>query len=212
MTRGWRARWQTLWRDRRAMALVELAIVGPLFLMSVLAMFQLAYLFVVQQVLENATNVAGRAIETGNAQGSSLTSGIATSQAFVQHVVCPAMLFLPCATGYVFANVQTLPSGSDYFSLAGFQVPTSTASGLTTVSTGGLSFCNGQAGQYMQLNVVYLAPVWLLGKLPLIGTLFASTISYNGSTTIPLYASAAFADEEFTLPNSETGTGTGACS
>ena len=54
----------------RGVALVEFAIVGPLFLMLLLAVFELGYMIFVQSVLDSSARSAARLIRTGQAQGS----------------------------------------------------------------------------------------------------------------------------------------------
>lgn len=204
--------WQRVRRrlaERRALALVELAMIGPVFLIGVLVLFQFAYLFLSQQLLEIATESAARSIMTGNAQGNSMSSGgspTATSSVFVTNVLCPAALYLKCSN--LLVNVEQVPSGDDYFALAAPAI----ASGTSVITTN-LSFCNGQSGNFMLLNVYYLAPIWIFGSMPFIGPIWPGALKYGGSTVIPLYAAAAFADEQFTLPNSLTSntSGSGAC-
>jgi Flp pilus assembly protein TadG len=54
----------------RGVTSVEFAIVGPLFLMLVLAVFELGYMVFVQSVLDSSARTAARLIRTGQAQGS----------------------------------------------------------------------------------------------------------------------------------------------
>jgi Flp pilus assembly protein TadG len=204
--------------DRRAMVLVELALIGPVFLLGVIVLFQFSYLYLAQQFLEAATEVSARSIMTGNAQmqssctSASITAGtctspVASSSDFVTNVLCPALLYLQC--GNLLVNAQAVPAGDDYFASV-LAMPTFISGG--SVSTSGLKFCNGQAGQFMKLNVVYMAPIWVFGSLPFIGPLWPGAVTYNGSTTIPLYAASAFTDEQFSLSSSLTTTGSNACS
>jgi Flp pilus assembly protein TadG len=52
----------------RGVAAVEFAIVGPLFLMLLLAIFELGYMVFVQSVLDSSARTAARLVRTGQAQ------------------------------------------------------------------------------------------------------------------------------------------------
>jgi len=54
----------------RGVTTVEFAIVGPLFLMLLLAVFELGYMTFVQSVLDSSARTAARLIRTGQAQAS----------------------------------------------------------------------------------------------------------------------------------------------
>ena len=194
--------WRRLVGERRGVVMIELAIAGPAFLITLLVLFQFAYLFFAQQLIQAATEVASRSVQTGNAQTVSIASGSITApQAFLNKVLCPALVLLSCAD--VVVNIQSVPS--DYFTLGAVTLPTSTTGGVTTVTSGSLKFCNGAPGQLMLVNVWYMAPVWLFGPMPRLGSLLPGTVSYNGRPTVPLAASAAIGDENFLVSGTETG-------
>ena len=178
------------------MALMELALIGPVVLLAIAALFEFGYTYLAQQLVQSATEVAARAMQTGAAQQTAVATGSTAAQTFVTSSLCPALLILPCGISNPLVNVQAVPSGGNFFSLAGFSLPTTTSGGATSVNTGALAYCNGQPGQLMQINVVYMAPVVL-------GFLWPNAINYNGSMSIPIYAGAAFADEKFPLAGTE---------
>jgi len=66
----------------RGVTSIEFAIVGPLFLMLVLAVFELGYMVFVQSVLDSSARTAARLIRTGQAQGSG------NAQTFFQTALC----------------------------------------------------------------------------------------------------------------------------
>ncbi len=179
--------------ERRAVAMVELALIGPFVLLALVALFEFAYLFLALQLVQNAAQTAARSIQTGNAQSQSVASGTTTaSQAFTNNVLCKALLLLPCSN--LLVNAQAVPTNGNYLTLSAFSVPVQNGQ----VNGSGLAFCNGAPGQLMQLNVVFMAPV-------ILGFLWPNAISYNGANSIPLYAAAAFADEKFSVAGTEAG-------
>lgn len=54
----------------RGVAAIEFAILSPLFLMLLLAIFELGYMVFVQSVLDSSARTAARLIRTGQAQAS----------------------------------------------------------------------------------------------------------------------------------------------
>ncbi len=62
---------QYLWKlGERGVTSVEFAIVGSLFLLLLLAIFELGYMVFVQSVLDSSARTAAREIRTGQAQGT----------------------------------------------------------------------------------------------------------------------------------------------
>lgn len=163
--------------ERRAVAAVEMAIAGPIFLVALLGLFEFGYLFVAQLLVDAAAQNVAREIQTGQATGSTSWSSFSTN------VVCPAMLILPCSSSNPMINFHALASpvsSSGYGPSSQFAVPVSN----NKLNSAGFNYCNPMPGQLIQVNVVYMAPVFFSYWLPqTIGGLF------------PITASAAFGDE-----------------
>jgi Flp pilus assembly protein TadG len=92
-----RRAWQYLRRlGERGVSSVEFAIIGAMFLMLLLAIFELGYIVFVQSVLDSSARTAARQIRTGQAQGSGNAQNDfkTTLCAEVSSVVsCPNMIF-----------------------------------------------------------------------------------------------------------------------
>ena len=157
------------------MAMVELAMLGPTFLIALAVLFQFTYLFMAQMLVNVAVETVARSIQIGQAQSQP------TQAAFNTSVLCPALLILPCAN--VLINVQAV---TDWYTPTAFTLPTKNGQ----VNTAGFNFCNGGPGQLLQLNAVFMAPV-------LLGSFFPGSLPYNGGNSFPLYSSAAIGDENF---------------
>ncbi len=155
--------------------MVELAMLGPMFIIALAVLFQFMYLFMAQMLLNAAVETVARSIQTGQAQQQP------TQAAFNTSVLCPALLILPC--GSLLINVQAV---TDWYTPASFVVPTKNGQ----VNTAAFNFCNGSPGQLLQLNAVFMAPV-------LLGSFFPGSLPYAGSNAFPLYSSAAIGDENF---------------
>ncbi len=176
------------------MAMVEFAIVGPVFVFCIITLFDFGYLFTTQLVLDAWAQSVARQIQIGLAQQEG------TSASFATAVACPGGGVLPnnpsghypLAPSWLNCNqllTYTTYVAQDYYHQAPF-APVSNG----VVTSPGASFCNGQAGQLMELNMVYMAPVFLASWLPR-----SMTMSYLGATAFPLYSTSAFGTEKFPL-------------
>jgi Flp pilus assembly protein TadG len=89
-------------RNRRGSAVVEFALVAPLFFGLLFAIIEVALMFFASQVLETATQDAARTILTGQAQ-----TGAYTQQTFKDDLVCPKVVALfDCKNG-IYVDVQS---------------------------------------------------------------------------------------------------------
>jgi Flp pilus assembly protein TadG len=108
-------------RERGAVAL-EYALVLPFFLAAVFALFSIGFTFVVQGLLDNATQHAARLMRIGNYSGSAdeygtqLVTKVCDDLSIGGHSVVPS-----CQTNiqvYVAATDAGVPSGSGFASLS----------------------------------------------------------------------------------------------
>lgn len=98
MTRAWKL-------GERGVAAVEFAIIGGLFLLLLLAIFELGFMVFVQSVLDGSARSAARLIRTGQAQGA------ADPQAFFQTALCDGVHSI-IGCGNIIYQVQQFPSWS----------------------------------------------------------------------------------------------------
>jgi Flp pilus assembly protein TadG len=178
VTHAWLRRLRPLLAERRAIVMVELGLLGPIFIIAIVALFVFTYLFMAQMLLDYAVQTVARQIQTGQAQAQSSLA------AFTTNVLCPALLVMPCGSNLL-VNIKSV---SDWYNPSQFTLPVANGQ----VNTGGLTFCNGNPGQPLEVDVVYMAPL-------LLGYLFPNSVSYNGSSAFPLYAAAGFVDEWFPI-------------
>jgi Flp pilus assembly protein TadG len=127
---------------------VEFAIVGPAFLATLIAIFEVTGFLFAQQILQNAAVEAGRQFMTGQAQNSNMSQ----SQ-FTNNVVCPLIRALFDCTK-VMVNVQSYGS----FSGVNATPPTLTFNGSGQV-TNTWNFDTGTPGQVMVVQIIYLWPI-----------------------------------------------------
>ncbi|WP_281041289.1 TadE/TadG family type IV pilus assembly protein [Methylobacterium nonmethylotrophicum] len=177
-----------LLRDRSGSTTVEFAIVGMLFLTTLLFTMVVAQILYFNQKLDYATGRAARDIVIGNAQSQSPP---ASRAAFTQ-ALCG---YLPAAMscGDVIVNLYVVPKAaqpSGYYTYA-----KSDMSGLVlpSLTPGSGQFTLGNRGDYQYLQVIY--PVTFLPAL-LSGWLGAGA-TYNGKAAYLLMSTAAFRVEQF---------------
>jgi len=80
---------------RRAIAAVEFAIVGPVFIIFLFVVFEITYGLFLQSVLDNTLQKAARMVQTGNygtqPNGNPYANNMPTTEAgFVQDFICPS--------------------------------------------------------------------------------------------------------------------------
>jgi Flp pilus assembly protein TadG len=143
---------------------VEFALIAPVFIALLLAIFQTCIFLFAQQTLQNAAVAAGRLIMTGQIQNGNVT------QAQFATDVCPmvSMLFT-CSK--LMINVQSYVD----FSGASTAAPTLTYNSSGQV-TNSWSYSPGTPGQVMVVQLVYQWP-FVTGPL---GSVFSSL--GNGTT------------------------------
>jgi Flp pilus assembly protein TadG len=98
-------------KERKAVAAVEFAFVGPVLLFIIFEIFQSALFVYNSSSLNYATQVAARQIMTGAAQNANLTQ-----MQFINNTLCPLLpVTMPCSN--VIVNLQTF---SEAMSPSGF--------------------------------------------------------------------------------------------
>jgi hypothetical protein len=139
--------WFGLMRDRRGMMAVEFALVGPPFLLLLLAVIELGLTLLTQSVLDGSARDAARLIRTGQVQANVDPIG------FFQSRLCADMSVVPflsdCGSKALFAVQQFANFGSVAFTPC-TKNANSNASGGTACT-----FNPGQAGQVIGVRVSY---------------------------------------------------------
>ena len=131
---------------RKGAALIEFAIVAPVFLAIVFATLETGLAFFAQQTLQTAASQAARLIMTGQAQNQGLTA----SQ--FQHYVCQHLsTSFNCANVYV--NIQTFSSFSSVSMLNPVQ--------NNSFDSSKMAFSPGGPGDIEVVQVFYQWPVML---------------------------------------------------
>lgn len=150
-----------LWRDRRAATALEFAVVGPVFLMFLVAAFGVAIVGYLQLALDDAARNAGRQIQ--------IYGSAATSKSNFISAVCQTfgVLMSDCTTSLTY-NVQASTSSAGF---AGLSPATPNAAG---------KFSNTFPSGTIPANVNVLVQVSypLPFTLPFFGTLITGT-GYN---------------------------------
>lgn len=122
-------------------ASIEFAMVGPLFILLLLAIFELGFMVYVQTVLDGAARDAARLVRTGQVQGN------ANPQSVFQNLLCQEVAALVGCGSLIF-NVQTFGS----FSTVNLTPPRDKNGNLIT------TFSGGKSGSDMAVQVIYNRP------------------------------------------------------
>lgn len=201
-TLPFRRRKLPLGRDRRGAFALEFALVGPIFLVMLLFIFNVSYTLFVNEVLNNATQTVARAIQIGNAQGAS------SGASFIKTYFCPDTYgLIDCSNIYMRVEQINTNSCTDFYDATSGTLPISggvlqlgdyggngAAIGPTGCATSSTTagFCNAGPNEEILISVIYPAPSFMGG---LLGT--ANVVEYNGSSVTPLLATAGFETEGF---------------
>jgi Flp pilus assembly protein TadG len=126
---------------------VEFALIAPVFLALIIAIFQVTIFLFAQQTLQSAAVAAGRLIMTGQVQNGNVTQSQFAAD------VCPMISALfTCAN--LMINVQNYSN----FSGASTGAPTLTYNSNGTVSNT-WSYSPGNPGQVMVVQLIYQWPI-----------------------------------------------------
>lgn len=158
-------------------AAVEFALVVPVFLAMLIAIFETTIFLFAQQTLQNAAMQAGRLFMTGQAQHS------ATTQTQFKNIVCPMIQPLfDCNS--LMVNVQTYTA----FSGANASAPTLTYNAQGQV-TNTWSYSAGGPGQVMVVQLIY--------QWPIVGGPLGSVLGNLGNGTAEMMGVTAFRVEPY---------------
>lgn len=134
-------------RASNAAMAVEFAFIGPPFLATLIAIFEVTLFLFAQQVLQNAAVESGRLFMTGQAQNAN------TTQAQFKTDVC-SMVSAVFNCNSLMVNVQAYTN----FSGATTSMPTLTFDGSGNV-TNTWSYDSGTPGQVMVVQLIYQWPI-----------------------------------------------------
>lgn len=160
-------------RRARGATALEFALILPFFILVVTMILELSFVFVVQEMLDNAARDAARQLRIGNLSGSSYASSLTT-------VICNDLTFsnftlVPsCASNiqlYVAAATSGSPAGTGFTTLK-----TAAVSGQTMAQTQATVSANYD----VLLQIGYSYP-WMLPGLKLVtgNAMLISTIAFQ---------------------------------
>lgn len=167
-------------------AAVEFALVGSIFIMTMMFVMIVGLISYISETLDYATTAAARDIFTGTAQANS-----ATLATFTQSVCNRLPAGISC--GNLVINLYVVPQAvqpSGYYSYV-----KSDLSGLTipNLSPGTGQFTLGTRGQYQYLQVIY--PITFLPSG--LASVLSSGVTFNGKPAYLAIATTAFRNELF---------------
>lgn len=163
--------------NRRGSAIVEFALVAPLFFALLFAILETAIMFFASQVLETITQESARQIMTGQAQAAGYTS----SQ-FLTNVVCPQIPALfTCAN--ISVDVESDPAAFSNITISNPIVGGS-------FNTAAMNFNPGGSCSIVVVTLYYQWPIFVTG-------LGYNISNLNGSKRL-LSGTAAFRNEPYT--------------
>src|SRR5882672_2655916 len=170
-------------RGKSGSAMVEFALIGPVFLLMLFAIFETGMAFFGQMILENAVKVTGRTIRTGQAQI------LAKTQAQFRQDVCDQVkVLLSCADDRLYVDVRAFGS----FGAADFPPPVDANGNLIPNLN---NFNPGGSSQAPGGNSIVLVRIYYTWKL--ITPLFSQYFSNMAGQTRLISASMAFKNEPF---------------
>ncbi len=172
-------------KERKAVAAVEFAIVGPAFLFIIFEIFQSGLFVYNSSSLNYATQVAARQIMTGAVQNANLTQA-----QFINNTLCPLLpATMPCSN--VIVNLKTFSEAMFPSGFYNFVNSTQTAIIVPPLNNTQTSFCPGGGGKYVFIQTYYAMPLFGPIWLP------ALTTTFQGQTVTLVAAAAAFQNEAY---------------
>jgi hypothetical protein len=193
---------RSLRADRRGAFALEFAMVGPIFLLALLFVFNVAYDLFANEVLNNAMQTTARQMQTGNAPAASSQSQ------FVSTVFCPNTYgLIDCSHVYIRVEQVSTNSCSDFYDATTGSLPIVSGSlqlgdyggagsaigpSQCATSSSGVGFCNAGPNEAILISAIYTAPSFM-GSL--LGA--ANVVTYNGTSVTALMATAGFETEGF---------------
>lgn len=161
------------WRDSDGSAAVEFAMVALPFLFMIFAVLELALVFVLDSVLENATIETGRLVRTGQASAQGMTA-----ETFKTGLCSRMSVFQADCGSRAFVDVRVIPQ---------FNITPPDPMGGGTFDEAALTYSNGQPGDLVLVRVWY--------RQPLLTTFLTQGLSRLRDGTTALTATTAFRNE-----------------
>ena len=182
------------WRDVRAAAALEFAIVAMPFILALLFVFELSYDLFVQEALDSGLHQAVRQIQTGSAQN--VTNGAA----FITKYLCPAVAgLLSCSGLYINVQKLSLTYPQDYWNATTGKLPVN-AGALNLSGFSSASFCNSGPSEMLLVQAIYVSPTFVGGVLPNV-----MSWSYGGSIVHAALSQVAAVTENYSASALTTG-------
>ena len=165
--------------------MIDFAMVVPAFLLLVVETMQIGVYFYTLASLDHATNGAARQIMTGAVSSAGLTAA-----QFRTQILCPLLPgSMSCSS--IVTNIQNVPEAISPAGFYTFVNANATAIIAPTMDNNVTSFCPGNAGSYLYIQVYYampvISPIWYA----------VASVNWNGSTVHFVSAASAFKNEPF---------------
>ena len=172
--------------DMRGSTAVEFALVGSLFIVTLLFIILAGAIFYISEVVDYAATAAARDILTGTAQANSVTMGT-----FTQNLCNRLPPGIQCRNLVV--NLYVVPEATKPAGYYSYVKPDLSGLTVPVLTPGSGQFTLGTRGQYQYLQVIY--PITFLPSG------FAAMLSggqtFNGKPAYLAIATAAFRNELF---------------
>jgi Flp pilus assembly protein TadG len=137
-------------RNRRGSAVVEFALVAPIFFALLFAIIETAFVFFAGQVLETVTQDSARMVMTGQAQGSSL------SQSQFKDLVCSKVVALFDCQNSIYVDVRSYPSSTSV------RITPPIDAGSNFVPN--MKYCPGNPDDIVVVRLFYQWPIFVLNS------------------------------------------------
>lgn len=168
-----RPRGRDLLGNRDGSAAVEFALVAMPFCFMIFAIFEVALIFTLDSVLENAAIDTGRLVRTGQASAQGMTAAQFKSEL--------------CSRMSVFSDDCTTSATIDVRVIPQFNTTPPDPLAGEGFDPGGLTYANGNPGDLVLVRVWY--------QHPLLTTFLSQGLSQVGDRTAVLTATTAFRNE-----------------
>lgn len=172
--------------SREGATAVEFAIIAAPFVATLMVIFEVSYLFLIAESLDNGLSQAARQVLTGQAQQSSGSTQIKDQATFIQYALCPN---LPSLVDCTKLQVNIAPATSFSSSSPGAPI----SSGSLNTASWGYTPCQSTTGTPAIMKVEAIYPVAALSAY----FTYANTVTISGVQTRVLYSSAVFRCEPF---------------
>jgi hypothetical protein len=187
--------------------MVEMALVGPVVLLFLLVIFEVAYDQFLQGALQSTVELTAHEMQVGG------TLNTASAAAFLTNDFCPNTTggLLNCNNVYIRVEQFNTSSCTDFYDATSALLPVEghalqlgDYAGLNAAagdpvgpancdaSTPGTGFCNPGPSEEIILTAIYLAPTFLMGLLP------GNAVTYQGGAVRALMTTSGFETESFT--------------